>query len=104
MSQEHRHTGNAMNTLPSRPLDGVNVSPLHALIRTVLQALHLVPRPGARDAVAHAAAPTGFVYEQAFVTEQEARAFAQERAREGYRAEVEQDIYDYSWSVEVFQR
>ncbi|WP_219909781.1 hypothetical protein [Pseudoduganella armeniaca] len=77
---------------------------MRALIRTVLQALHLIPRRDRRDAVDDDAVPAGFLYEQAFVTEQEARAFADERVREGYRAEVQQDVYDYSWSVEVFQR
>lgn len=35
-----------------------------------------------------------------FLNEQEATAFAQECISRGYWAEVQQDMYDYSWSVE----
>jgi hypothetical protein len=91
-----------MNTLHTRSLDAVAQSPMHALIRTVLQTLHLMPRPAKGTAVAALASPAGFLYEKSFVTEPEARAFADALASQGYRAEVQQDIYDYCWSVEVF--
>ncbi|WUR15657.1 hypothetical protein E7V67_011305 [[Empedobacter] haloabium] len=91
-----------MNTLHSQSLDTAAESPMHALIRTVLQTLHLMPRSQSGSAAAAEASPAGFPYEKSFVTEAEARVFADALVSQGYRVEVQQDIYDYCWSVEVF--
>lgn len=92
-----------MPTLPTHSLDTHRESPLHALVRTVLQALHLRPNPASPPAAATDAAPEGFLYEHAFSTEREALAFADGLAAQGYRVEVQHDVYDFSWSVEVFR-
>lgn len=91
-----------MNTLHTQSLDAGAESPMHALLRTVLQTLRLIPRPAPGAAVAEPLAPAGFLYERSFVTELEARAFADTLTSQGYRADVQQDLYDYCWSVEIF--
>lgn len=77
---------------------------MHALVRIVLQALRLGTKPARPAAPAEAATASDILFEQSFVTEREAREFAAAQVAQGYRAEVQQDVYDYCWSVEVSER
>lgn len=51
---------------------------------------------------ASAAAADMPLYEQAFTTEQEAVAWSANAIAHGYRTVVEQNVYDYSWQVDVY--
>lgn len=96
--------GGAQGAASSRQLTG-RASSYSSLFARMLQALHL-QQPAAShlhvvEPLAEAATPLA-EYEQHCASEQEAREFAAAMTRQGARAEVVYDPYDYSWSVEVY--
>ncbi len=82
---------------PSYPDAGDGAkSPMRAVFARLLNAF------GAADRHAPAAVPVP-VDEREFATEREAQAFARTVDSVHYRACVQQNAYDYSWSVEVYR-
>lgn len=74
---------------------------MHAFIRSVMQVLHLAPKRAPFAQVRDHSVAAEPLLEVSFVTEQEALEYAAALANAGYRAVVEQNVYDYSWSVEI---
>jgi len=59
-------------------------------------------RSSSNTAPPEPAADPGMLYEREFATEHEAVAFSRSINSVEYRTQVQQNVYDYSWSVEVY--